>query len=483
MDKDYAEVNLTFEKGVNKFIEASALPSGYAADIENWVPESYGALRTRIGWDATPATSGVRPNRGIFVWDNNTYIAGKNVSSNNCVILSHDEGAPLSGSWTVVETVNKALGDSLVAFANGNGKLWYTHHNFDEIRSWDGATAAAVAGSPPGQCLTAHKGRLWSGGTDAQDTRLWFSEVGDFTEWPADNYFKVGEGDGEPIYDVVSWAGQLLIAKQSSLWILSGAGIDTFRLDRIPGTIGGSPGRCLVPSPYGVFVVGLHNLYVTDGQSADLVSQPLGAAYTINGDWVTGAYAYETVYICDPGESVWALRPRTGAWWRETINSSGSDLNTLVAHLNHLWGGTVDGDATPALFRHVGTGARDQDFATTGISTSAFTATTADVWANGAHTRMTPRYLFLALRQRGGTDDETGLTVDVYYDGDHSAPYDTKVFGPEIQAGVTRYRWDLGHKQGISAVGFRFTQEPMLGEEALFDIEQATLGYYVEDIR
>jgi len=94
--------------------------------------------------------------------------------------------------------------------------------------------------------------------------------------------------------------------------------------------------------------------------------------------------------------------------------------------------------------------------------------------------RNTPRHLFLKLRQHGGNESQTGLTVTPYYNGVVGKSYTIE---PRASAGVFRERLDLGEKKGIDYIQVYFDQTLGASEASCFSIEECELGYYEEEIR
>jgi len=61
----YREIDIHFEKGMDTQYEASLIPEGTAALLENWVPEEAGGLRVRQGWNKGTTTGGPSPAKGL----------------------------------------------------------------------------------------------------------------------------------------------------------------------------------------------------------------------------------------------------------------------------------------------------------------------------------------------------------------------------------------------------------------------------------
>jgi len=94
----------------------------------------------------------------------------------------------------------------------------------------------------------------------------------------------------------------------------------------------------------------------------------------------------------------------------------------------------------------------------------------------GSNQKVTPRYLFLQVRQRGA-NDLTPMTLTVTYDESTTKDYEIET---KPNSGVWRHRIDLGTKKSCSSISFTITG-PSVGNQ--YDIEQAILGFEAETIR
>lgn len=382
-----------------------------------------------------------------------------------------------AGTWTSLETISSLGNTTLpVSFANAAGSLVYTHPEFSVSRRMVGNGAFAITGSPSGNAIAFHRGRFYI----ADGTRLYFSGINDATSWDTTNdYIDVGQGDGDDIRDILAYAGQLIVAKKFSTWALQGSGPDNHQLDGpFPG--GGYPGRCLCATPYGVVVAGEKRIYLWSGSSPEEVGKLLETTYSLSGSFVTTAYTDSVVYVQDQGSSYqFCFNVTNGTWWKEHVSTN--PPLTLAADQERLLYGP-SGATTISLLAYrsfPGTRARDVSMS------EVFTARTAEMHRHGSDKKITPRHLYLTLKQRG--TGSTGLTVTPYYDGvaqtELQPQGDVKTISPRSAAGVYRERIDLGKAQGVDAVQFVFSQTATTSDSNILDIEDVRFEYELEDAR
>ncbi len=386
-----------------------------------------------------------------------------------------------AGTWVLLDSVTASGRTDPVAMVSGLNNLFRTCVEWTNPISWDGGTPAAVTGVSAGRCAAFHGERLWIGGTSAEPSLLYYSQVGDYATWTNNgltNSLNVKLNDGEAIEDITSNENALIIGKQTSIHVLTGTGLDTFNMTEL-STGGVAPGRTLMPTPYGTIAAGRHHVWLITGNTVSDVSRPISTSYAMTGNFITTSYIRDHVYINDNGSGVtWVLNMETGIWHEERIDTAneapGVIYNQGSYQLMAPFNATVGG---PLNYRSFPGGTRGKDFDTL---TETFEADTGEIWPVGPEDLCTPRWLFLKLRQHGGNETMTGLTVTPVYNGVAGT---STIIDPQPSAVVFRERVDLGEKQGISSVQFQFDQTLLSGESTCFDIEESTLGYYLDGHR
>ncbi len=109
-------------------------------------------------------------------------------------------------------------------------------------RKYDGNTLSVIDGSPPhANYVAVHKNRLWM----TKGSRLYFSNLLDIDSWPVLNFIDISPNDGDYITGIKQVSDYLVIAKQHSIWLLSGEGNSTFSVRRVHANKGAYSPRSL----------------------------------------------------------------------------------------------------------------------------------------------------------------------------------------------------------------------------------------------
>lgn len=416
-------------------------------------------------------------NAGAYSDNVTRFVAANNNGGTAYDIYAVDRSTISSATWT--NPGNLTVSDSasqLLATATGFGKTFLSNNFTGTIYYYDGSNLTTIPSSYAGRAITVHKNRLWSAGTVSNPGRLWYSNINDSFTWSSTQYIDILRDSGEVIEDIVPFEDLLVIGTRTSLFLLAGSGPDTFSLKRLP--IGGvAPGRSLLPTPYGIVAAGRKHIWLIANEAVNLISRPVGTSYGMTGNWVTTSFLYDEAYINDAGSgTTWVINMQTGAWREERVDGANEYPVQIYQHDDlQVFGPKTATTGSLLNYRTIPGSTRTKDF--TGI-TETYSAYTGTLFPVGPEYRMTPRYLFLRVRQRGTA--ATGLTVTPVYNGTAGT---AKTYGPESAAGVYRYRFDLGNKQGIDNVLFRFDQVAASTDTSMYDVEEATLGFYEETVR
>lgn len=407
---------------------------------------------------------------------NKYYVAAhNNTTATSLYYINQSDIA--SGTYSLIETITGTPDGSPVAMASGLGSLVYTNPGMTTARRWSGPSSTPIALSPAGGTAVAFfKSRFFIGGNPSNPTRLVYSDIGSTTSWPASSYLEVGQDDGYTITDLAVQENYLIIGKGNSIWTLSGSGADTFALYQLP-TGDAAPGRSICITPQGAVVAGYSAVWQISGTSIESISKNMAGTYDPAG-YVHTAYNDGFVYILDvSAQKIYVCNLSSNAWHTESFSSANNQLVALKdAGAGRILGSpTSSTDTGLIMYKDLPSLTRTRDFS---ALTSTATMSTPVMWLGGPGVRVTPRYLFLQVRQRG-ISQLTGqeLVVTPYYD-EQVAPAIT--LSPRTDEGSWRYRVDLGRQRGIDSVQF-VINGPSTGNQ--FDIESAVVGYDVEAIR
>lgn len=485
------ELEITFEKGVNTFDRPSVIPDGTAQQLDNfdWLPN--GGLVPRPAWKAAGAsptggpTSGNRAGRGLFLrW----YEAGVR----KLVIATKDSGNAYSfyktnvadptafTSYTAIHTalaIPAANVNDIVRFAVGNNKLVYTSPGFPtgRLRRYDGTTASEIAvDNIAGRSIVYHLSRFWTGGGLTNPTYLRFSEIGDETTWTVEeNFIPVGQDDGEPIEDMVLWDRGLVIAKQHSLWYLAGRDPNESRLEPISAEIGGARGKCLIPTEFGIFVIGLAGeVYLYDGAEVRPVTDRLEVELAGTG-YVTGAWTHGKLFVrTAANETIWVYEPGGARWRKEvTLDSSAGPWDLEVFDDDLLVATVEAGTAGRVLSTRrehgafVSGGYRDPTH-DAGVGEN-YVAVSKEFWPQGPYRgKTTLRNLYVRYRQ-WASGAAPLLTLTPVVDGvDGTA----KTVGGQGSAGTFVERVDM-NAEGRN-IALKVTSSPTNAQNPAYSVEE-----------
>jgi len=178
----------------------------------------------------------------------------------NYVIGSNSTGTYYytSGSWTFIQA-NEAT--AAVQYA---GKVYFIAPPNSGLNGgkWDPVGGyTAVAALPRGRCAVIHKERLFVGrGVDAtsNESRLQFSDVGNFDSWPGTNFIDVSQGDGFKLIDLTVYQDNLLLFKDQATYVLAYDVRPTDAvLRKISSTIGVDGQHCVANYENQIYV--MHN--------------------------------------------------------------------------------------------------------------------------------------------------------------------------------------------------------------------------------
>lgn len=494
-------VPLTFDRGLNEFDQRTQLQQGDAVTLQNyeWLPNGGLTPRPKLraaGAASSPSGDPSLVGRGVF---GSWYPSGIRVlvaagtDGTDFALYETDLATPDGfTTYNTIETglaVDPAFVDLPVAFAVGNSKLLYTNPGFPDgrVRSWDGATVVDLdTDDMAGRSLTYHLNRFWTGGSAADPTLLRFTEIGDEAEWNVDeNFIPVGQDDGEAICDSTVWDRGLVIGKAHSLWFLSGLDLDSFALSPIDNRIGVADGRTLVPSRYGVFMVGFDgNVSLWDGGAVARITErhrietppPLGymsAAYVAD-KLLIHAQGSTRVDVFDPAEGRWRVEEYEVAAPQDMI---AFDDRFLVAS-------TIDGARMLSQREEIGPfllGSARSPGGDAGVETE-YIAETGELYPGGVYSKALLRHAYIRLRQFTGQTDGAGFTVTPVVDG-VAIDADAKDWTPEQDAGVYTKRFDFGNDRNGYSFGVRISA--VVDDENLdtYAFEEIELGISVETRR
>ena len=227
-----------FTGGLNIREDARIIADGQLAECINFDIGRAGELTTRTGLKAiaynngNPAGSVPVRILGSLATTSGSRLFLRTVEATPRIFYSDNPEPPdLSTVWTAATTTTAkevgAVVQGVDAVNTTTPYAWFIPRGssatgFRQVLT--GTTESAVASMPRGSGGFIFKSRLfiWGpltlGGTGTY--RVYYSAAGDFTSWPANNFFDVGPGDGETVTALIGAGDTLLIFKTGSTWAL-----------------------------------------------------------------------------------------------------------------------------------------------------------------------------------------------------------------------------------------------------------------------
>jgi hypothetical protein len=383
----------------------------------------------------------------------------------------------LSESFSTLETIAGTTFALPVKFAQGLGGVIYTNLEFAAPRRWDGQLApAAVTGAPAGRAIAFHLDRFWIGGALEYASRLYFSKVGDYTDWTtgggADDagYIDIGLEDGDAIESLEVFEDGILVAKTTSLWFLSGSTTADFAVHRLNGG-GASPGASTCGTPFGCVIADANKVWLWTGGGVEAISDAIESSYEITG-YASVSYIDGHAYICDSGTgTVYAIDLQTGTWQMETVDDADEAPATLFAFGDKLhYAPRAATENSLIQYRSHPKEVRQRD-----PGEQTFTLWTPEYRFGGVSQVVTPKRLKIAVRQRG--EGDMPMVITPYYNGE--AETDVVEVTPQATAGTFVERLGVGSRRGVDTVQFRITHT--VTDDCLMDIEAMSLEYELID--
>lgn len=96
----------------------------------------------------------------------------------------------------------------------------FMSNGVDDYRRWDGTTQTTYASAPKGKFLTVWKDVMWLGGVTGNLDRIYSSDPGDATTWPALNFVDIEKGRGFGVTGLAATDSALVVFKYFKHFII-----------------------------------------------------------------------------------------------------------------------------------------------------------------------------------------------------------------------------------------------------------------------
>ncbi len=262
--------------GINQYSDISAIADDEMVDCTNFDIDLDGSLKSRPPWRLlngaffTTAAGSVPPTsfqsilltgtfdaiRFIIIQSNHTGTEGVYIyfldgpSAGMLVLIATgDYSTAVRYADDVYITPNVLTGSSL-----GTGQKYVLTT----------AVTTAVVNMPRGYSSTVYKDRMWITGRRGGllTSRLFFSDLANFSSWPGSNFFDINPGDGDATQDLAVYQDNLVLFKDSATYVLSyDTGPAQAVLQVVNTDVGVQGPRCVVAYENSIFLLQYNKVF------------------------------------------------------------------------------------------------------------------------------------------------------------------------------------------------------------------------------
>jgi hypothetical protein len=402
-----------------------------------------------------------------------------------------------SGTLTITSPYHYLYVDAVQAAYASQSWLVLTNPGLGstQLRRVQGTSIGSISGSEAGRTVAYHHSRVWTGGSVANPTTLFFSAPGLGETWDlVEQAIPVGKLDGEPIECLLPYGSGLLIGKRSSLWWLGGDTTDTFALR--PLSVGQgqgcAAGRAMIATDYGVVICGADgNVWLWDGDrpyklnpNKRLPKQTMVAATSpaVAESIVTMAYVDDRVFI-QIGTETYVYDFRERAWWYESQHNAATDAVSVIGQLRgHLMGQPINGSSYPPMLFRPEDGQHGTDFYYAHDNDGTrYRFRTTEIKPRSPLGKATLKGAYLRVRLFGDTPT-VGLTMTPRVDGADVTTQAKTWDLSSLLAGSHEHRYDFAATDGRYGAGVTLEMDGrdlMPGPESI--LIAALVLHYITD--
>lgn len=226
-----------FSGGINTYSDPAMIADDEMTDCRNFDMSLDGSLVSRPPWNvlvATKTTSTAGGTSPPISWQNVIYTG--TYEGNRFVVTNTTHVGGNSAAF--VYFVEGPAGGSLTKIADGefSGAHRYANDVYlvpDAVNNastatgyvWDlaGGLVTPINNMPTGYSSIIYKDRLWISGRRnvPNNSRLFFSEIADFDNWPGTNFFDINPGDGDAVHQLAVYQDNIVIFKDNATYVLA----------------------------------------------------------------------------------------------------------------------------------------------------------------------------------------------------------------------------------------------------------------------
>lgn len=266
-----------FAGGINRYSDISAIADDEMTECINFDIDLDGSLKSRPPWHIlyaaqfTNAAGGSSPPNDFQL----IMLTGTYESIRFVIFQSNHTGT--GGAYIYYLDGPNAGTIALIATGNYSTATRYSNDVY-LTPDTDGATSlgtgqkyvldtgivTAIPNMPRGYSSAVYKDRLWISGrrSTPNNSRLFYSDLADFTGWPGSNFFDINPGDGDALQDLIVYQDNLMLFKDSATYVLSyDQGPAQAVLQLVNGDVGVMGPRCLVAYENSIFILKYNQVF------------------------------------------------------------------------------------------------------------------------------------------------------------------------------------------------------------------------------
>lgn len=316
-----------FGGGLNLRDQPDTVRADQAVDLLDVVFTETGAVRTRDGFAAVTGSELTNQPDSCSPYY-------KLDGTSQLVVGNGSKLTAIGSDGTVVASqVTTASPHYFARFGGPAGEFLFAGNGTDAAYKWNGTSWSSPAYSgtytPKGKFLCVFGGTVGGNrlvnacrpsSTTAGDNvhTVRFSAVGDPLTWADNDYVDLTPGDGEAIMGMVAWRDYVFVFKRTKFFVFygvstTGSGTSVFNYRVVDAGVGLSASQAVCAGRDGVYFMGEHGVYRTQGSEPVLVSDaitplfdgttgPFFKGSAINRGATTAAMAFhnELVYLAVP---------------------------------------------------------------------------------------------------------------------------------------------------------------------------------------
>lgn len=291
-----------FAGGINTYSDPAQIADDELVDCVNFDLNLDGSLKSRPPWSVLDAR--VQVNTSSATEPPTCYqivIGTGSFEGNRYVVVSSSHEGPAATYLYYVDGPNAGL---LAKMADGIHSR--AHRYADDVYlipdvqnsgvgakyNLAGGLVTVIPSMPQGYAAVIYKDRLWISGrfNVSNPSRLYFSDLANFSSWPGTNFFDVNPGDGDSVNDLVVYQDNIVIFKDNSTWVLAyDTGPAQAVLQVINTDVGSMGGRCVDVYENSIFVLKYNQLY--EMSNYDFVRVSVKLPFEYDDTLPSGAYA------------------------------------------------------------------------------------------------------------------------------------------------------------------------------------------------